>query len=134
MVDMDTYLHSAAIALAVPFVITMTVSTIKGSNKPFEFAQYLFYGHPGRLMVQAEIEQGFYEFTGYYFGAIGAVVSGLMVYNLLKMFGLDEVIDTTVKEFLEWFTDTDAIVGSKGDVAEDEEEDEDPDANRNPEA
>ena len=34
MVDVETYMHTAVVALAVPFVITMTVSTIKGSEKP----------------------------------------------------------------------------------------------------
>ena len=67
-------------------------------------------------------------FTGFYFGAIVATVGGLMVYNLLKMFGLDMVINDSVKAFLEWFTDTSAVVGSKGDVEEEKPNDDiDPD-------
>ena len=65
--------------------------------------------------VTAVIENSFYQFVGYYFGAIAATVLGLMVYNLFKMFGIDVIIDDSVKQFLEWFTDTSAVVGSKGD-------------------
>ena len=45
-----------------------------------------------------------------YFGAIALTVLGLMVYNLLKMFGLDVIITNTQRDFVEWFTDTSAVV------------------------
>ena len=64
------------------------------------------YGDSDKLKVRAGISTNFIYFTIGYFVAIGATVNGLMVYNLLKMFGLDIVIDDTIKNFLEWFTDT----------------------------
>ena len=120
--DIESYANHALLALAVPFVITVAVSSFNGNFKPVEFAQLLIYGShtSGSLQVAQNIQNDFMYFTGFYFGAISATVGGLMVYNLLKMFGLDMVINDSVKNFLEWFTDTKAVVGSKGDVEDDE--------------
>ena len=124
MIDMETHMYNAAIMLTVPFVISMTIGTLKGSVRPLEIAEYLMYGDQDGRRVRSGIETSFYTFTGGYFGAIAATVSGLMVYNLLKMFGLDIVIEETITNFLEWFTDTSAVVGSDGDEEGNEEEEE----------
>ena len=134
MIDMESHMNNFAIALAVPFVITMTIGTAKGTVRPLEIAQYLIYGdQSGSLRVRSGIETSFYTFTGYYFGAIVSTVVGLMSYNLLKMFGLDVVIEETVEQFLEWFSDTKAIVGSKGDEEGNDDED-DTDENATPDS
>ena len=86
----------------------------------------LLFGHKNVASRLVEvITTQYWEFVGIYFTGILAFIAWLVVYNLLKMFGLDKEIETFQKEFLEWFTDTDAVVGSAGDTDSEKIEKED---------
>ena len=44
MSQVETYANHAMVALAVPFVITVAVSSLNGNFKPVEFAKLIIYG------------------------------------------------------------------------------------------
>ena len=121
MDDMQFYLELAAGSVIVPSLFTLSMSIVQGKLNPVQMVELMIYGPQQGQRVFAP-STDWYLFVVYYFSGIIGFVGGLVAYNLLKMFGLDIVIQDFQRELLAWFTDTTQIIGT---AAQDDIEDDD---------
>ena len=84
------YGKSASIGLITPMLLIAVYQVASGAFNPIEFAKYVMKPAHERKVTAVTTE--FLIFTAQYFGSLVVFLGFLVNYNLLKMFGLDKVI------------------------------------------
>ena len=123
-------------AVAIPVALSTLGTLITNLNNPEHYAQMmkalnqpsLLLGVMGPMFgVKNEYSQVEVEYTingleyadtwlfyiGGYFAALYGFLLSLMGYNLIKMFGIDDNINTISKDIIEWFTTPGRLDGSQ---------------------